>query len=170
LHFDFADYICSTLLTMNHYFIKLLQYDKQANLQINDLIFAANQPANAVKLMAHLLMAQQVWLSRCKGLPAPAGSIWPDWQAVQFKYLIEENSQAWIEYLQSLTDNDFNRTINYRNSKGDEFNDKLTDILAHLINHGTHHRAQIGQCLKLAGVEQLPITDYIFYVRQQTQQ
>lgn len=155
---------------MKNYFINLLQYDRYANLQLNELIFAAGQPQDAVKIMAHLLMAQQVWLSRCKYIPAPASPIWPDWQAIQFKNLIEENSKAWIDHVETLTADDFNRIINYKNSKGDEFNDKLTDILAHLINHGTHHRAQIGQHLKLAGLEQLPFTDYIFYVRQQTQQ
>ena len=163
-------YICFILLIMKDYFIKLLNYDRHANLQLNELIFNANQPQEAVKLMAHLLMAQQVWLSRCKNTFAPTNTIWPDWQAVQFKYLIEENSKAWIDHLETLTADDFSRIINYKNSKGDEFNDKLIDILAHLVNHGTHHRAQIGQQLKLAGLEQLPPTDYIFYVRQQTQQ
>ncbi|MDB5154777.1 MAG: hypothetical protein JWR54_3528, partial [Mucilaginibacter sp.] len=54
--------------------------------------------------------------------------------------------------------------ISYKNLKGDDFENKLSDVLAHLINHGTHHRAQVGQHLKLAGVE-LPNTDYIFYIR-----
>jgi uncharacterized damage-inducible protein DinB len=34
-----------------------------------------------------------------------------------------------------------------------------------LINHGTHHRAQIGQLIKFDGLEILPNTDYIFYLR-----
>jgi len=157
------------LLNMKDYFIKLLQYDTHLNLQLNDLLLAANHPLQAVKIMAHILMAQKVWLSRCNQSPAPAGPLWPDWQAEQFKPLIEENNKVWMEYMNSLTADSFDQTINYTNFKGDESNTKLTDILAHLINHGTHHRAQIGQHLKLAGIEQLPVTDYIFYVRQQTQ-
>lgn len=154
---------------MKKYFIDLLRYDKHSNLQLTELIFAANQPQQAVKIMAHLLMAQQVWLSRCKGTPAPAGPLWPDWQAVQFKYLIEENNRAWIEYVGSLTPESFEQTVSYTNFKGENCINTLAHILAHLINHGTHHRAQIGQQLKLTGIEQLPVTDYIFYVRQQTQ-
>jgi len=60
---------------------------------------------------------------------------------------------------------DFEKNIYYKNLKGIAYKNKLADILAHVINHGTHHRAQAGQQLKFAGFENLPITDYIFYVR-----
>lgn len=155
---------------MKDYFIKLLNYDRYSNLQLTDLLFAANEPQNAVTLMAHIISAKKRWLLRCKELPPPHDALWPDWQAVQFKYLIEEGHNAWIEYVGKLTDDDFKRIINYQNMKAENMSDSLSDILAHLINHGTHHRAQIGQQLKLSGLEQLPVTDYIFYVRQQTQQ
>jgi uncharacterized damage-inducible protein DinB len=65
-----------------------------------------------------------------------------------------------------LDDNAFEEIVYYKNLRGDGYENKLEDILAHLINHGTHHRAQIGQELKLAGVENLPVTDYIFYIRE----
>lgn len=115
--------------------------------------------------MAHLLAAQQIWLLRCKNTPAPGAQLWPDWQAVQFKYIIEENHRAWVDFINSLTEDDLSRTSTYANSKGEHFENNLVDILTHLINHGTHHRAQIGQHLKLAGLERLPATDYIFFVR-----
>ncbi len=50
--------------------------------------------------------------------------------------------------------------------KGNEFSSRLADMITQVTNHGTHHRAQIGQLLKVDGVN-LPITDYIFYIRQQ---
>jgi uncharacterized damage-inducible protein DinB len=155
---------------MKEYFINLLKYDRHSNLQLNNLLLAANAPHEAVRVMSHLLMAQKVWLSRCNNTPTPVGPLWPDWQAVHFNNLIEENSKAWIAYVNNLTEDGFNQIISYTNFRGDRWEDSLTNILAHLINHGTHHRAQIGQHLKAAGVEQLPVTDYIFYVRQQTQQ
>ena len=154
---------------MKEYFINLLNYDRDSNLQLTAVLLAANAPHEAVRVMSHLLMAQKVWLSRCSKTPAPAGPLWPDWQAAQFNSLIEENSKAWIAYLDKLTEANFNQIISYTNFKGEKWNDSLINILAHLINHGTHHRAQIGQHLKAAGVERLPVTDYIFYVRRQTQ-
>jgi uncharacterized damage-inducible protein DinB len=150
---------------MKDYFIKLFNYDRFANLQMLDCILAANQSLKAVQLMAHLLAAQQIWLKRCKHLPAPGGALWPDWPATEFKAMIESNYAAWISFLEQADDADFGKLIVYQNSKGESFENSLTDILAHLINHGTHHRAQIGQQLKLSGLEKLPASDYIFYLR-----
>lgn len=150
---------------MKAYFSRLFNYDHYANEIILDLIIKTNSPEKPVKLMAHLLAAQQVWLSRCKGLAATI-DLWPNQQSDTFADLIAQNSSNWSGYLDSLKPDDFEQVILYKNSKGDAFENKLTDILGHVINHGTHHRAQIGQHLIAAGLEILPTTDYIFYLRQ----
>ena len=115
--------------------------------------------------MAHLLAAQQVWLSRCKGLPATGVALWPDWKSNTFAVIIKNNSELWLNFLNASEPASFETVIAYQSFKGDNFESKLIDILTHVINHGTHHRAQAGQHLKLAGVQQLPITDYIYYLR-----
>lgn len=150
---------------MKQYFTQLLQYDYETNLTMLNLIASSDSPAEAVRLMSHLLGAQQVWLGRCQQDPnAPGGAIWPsDWQLDHLFELNKTNHQAWLEFINGQED--FDQIVSYKNSKGDAFADKLSDILAHLINHGTHHRAQIGQELKMAGVENLPSTDLIFYIR-----
>ena len=150
---------------MKTYFLKLFNYDQLANKAILQIITDAGEPKQVVKLMAHLLAAQQIWLNRCKGLPAIGGALWPDWKADTFEKLINDNHAAWVDYINGLSEADFQKIIPYKNSKGDSYENQLEDVLAHLINHGTHHRAQIGQQLKFAGVENLPITDYIFYIR-----
>lgn len=150
---------------MKTYFTRLINYDRYANELILNAIIEANEPEKPVQLMAHMLTAQQVWYNRCNKLPAFGGTIWPDWKADSFELLIIDNHNKWIAFLNKIDDADFEKQIKYQNLKGEAFSNKLTDILAHLINHGTHHRAQAGQLLKLEGVS-LPITDYIFYLRQ----
>jgi uncharacterized damage-inducible protein DinB len=151
---------------MKNHLLKLLQYDRYTNLQVLQSIFAANQPQGAVKVMAHLLVAQQVWLLRCQNLPAPGGPLWPDWQAMQLKYVIEQNYSAWQNHLSCIPDNELSNSVTYYNTKGELFYNTLLDIVSHVLNHGTHHRAQIGLHLKQAGFEQEPM-DYIMYVRTQ---
>lgn len=151
---------------MKTYFINLFNYDKYANETILNAIIEASMPEKPVELMAHLLVAQQIWLNRCKGLPAVGSALWPDWKADIFSNTIADNSKEWLNYLDGLQEDDFEKLISYKSSKGDSFENKLVDILAHLINHGTHHRAQIGQQLKFAGADSLPNTDYIAYIRQ----
>jgi uncharacterized damage-inducible protein DinB len=150
---------------MKDYFIRLFNYDRYANLLILETINKAGGANKPVHLMAHTLAAQQIWLSRCKGLPAPGGVLWPDWPADTFADIIDHNHKGWIEYLSSLAPADFDNMISYKTLKGDGFENKLCDILAHVINHGTHHRAQAGQHLLAGGADKLPVTDYIFYLR-----
>jgi uncharacterized damage-inducible protein DinB len=150
---------------MKEYFLNLFAYDNWANKVILETITQAHEPQAPVKLMAHLLAAQQIWINRCKGLPPPGIVLWPDWQIGTFESLINDNQGAWVSYLNELQPGNFEKIISYKNMRGENWENKLSDILAHVINHGTHHRAQIGQQLKLAGVENLPTTDYIFYVR-----
>jgi uncharacterized damage-inducible protein DinB len=151
---------------MKSYFLKLMDYDHHTNQTLVKQVIDAGEPEKAVKLMAHMLAAQQVWYNRCNYLPPPGNVLWPDWKADTFEQIINDNHTAWINFLSGLDDNSFENIISYKNTRGDSFANKLEDIMAHLINHGTHHRAQIGQELKMAGVENLPNTDYIFYIRE----
>jgi uncharacterized damage-inducible protein DinB len=149
---------------MKAYFIQLLNYDHFANLAIIETIIKAGDTRRPVQLMAHTLAAQQIWLKRCKYEPAAGGILWPDWSVDTLVQLSGDNHQKWISFLEGLDDQDFEKRICYRDLKGNSFENKLNEILAHLINHGTHHRAQAGQHLKLAGTE-LPGTDFILYIR-----
>ncbi|TFF34688.1 DinB family protein [Mucilaginibacter psychrotolerans] len=149
---------------MKSYFIRLFNYDAHASKQVTALMLKRPQVTQPTALMAHMLVAQQTWLKRCKHLPAPGGPLWPDWTAESFNALIDANHAEWTAYLETLQLSDFDTIITYTNTKGEAFRNTLSDILAHVVNHGTHHRAQIGQYLKQAGAE-LPISDYIFYIR-----
>lgn len=150
---------------MKLYFTKLFDYDRHANHLILDTIANTGNPELPAKLMAHLLTAQQVWFNRCNRLPAINSVLWPDFQAEALAPMTEQNHAKWIGYLNQLDEKDFDEAISYKNLKGDPFENKLSDILAHVINHGTHHRAQAGQQLLAAGADKLPVTDYIFFLR-----
>jgi len=150
---------------MKNYFIQLFNYDQHVNLLMAELMSKAGNPETPVRLMAHLLTAQQIWLARCKGEPTVGIVLWPDGPPETFEKTINDNHREWLDFLESLSPADFDKNITYKNLVGDSFENKLSDILAHAINHGTHHRAQIGQHLKSTGID-LPFTDYIFYVRE----
>jgi uncharacterized damage-inducible protein DinB len=151
---------------MKAYFTQLFNYDKSTNLLMLETIMNAGSPEKPVQLMAHLLSSQQVWLARCKGEPTIDNILWPDWKAETLKEIIDTNHKGWLSFLDSLKPDDLEKIISYKTLKGDSFENRLIDILTHVINHGTHHRAQAGQQLKLAGSDKLPPTDYILYVRE----
>jgi len=152
---------------MKTHFLKLFDYDRYANNLMYEVMVKAGSPFKAKQLMAHLLTAQQIWLNRCMGLPPVAKPLWiSEDKAIELSgQWIEDNHKAWANYLNSLNDPDFDGIIAYKTLSGVSYSNLLMDICTHVINHGTHHRAQIGQCLKAEGIENLPLTDFIAFVR-----
>ena len=145
------------------YFSGLFDYDRHVNLQFSALIKATDNKGKPAELMSHLLNAQQIWLSRCLGTSSSNYQLWPSWEPGTFNDIITKNHSEWINFLN--IEIDAGQIITYENFKGEKFSSKLIDILAHVINHGTHHRAQMGVYLKQAEAIELPATDYVHYVR-----
>ncbi len=149
---------------MKTYFKRLFDYDKHVNLLLTDLILKTSNQEKTGKTMAHLLASQRIWLTRSKLEPTDNFAVWPDRQADLLKSQIIENHQNWVDFLETRNSGDFDKMIAYQNSKGEHFEDQQSDIITHVINHGTHHRAQIGLYLKEEGVV-LPFTDFIAFTR-----
>jgi uncharacterized damage-inducible protein DinB len=61
---------------------------------------------------------------------------------------------------------DTNQVITYRNTKGDEFQNVLWHLVAHVINHGTEHRSQVALFLAMQGID-VGELDFVKYVREQ---
>lgn len=149
---------------MKDHFICLFNYDHYCNKQLIDVLLRTNIHGKAVELMAHIFNAQQIWLSRCTQQPINGIKPWDAIEANKLSATNDKNFNQWCDYIKSLQPADFDSIISYQNFSGVSFNDQLIDIISHVINHGTHHRAQVGQLLKAAGAE-LPATDYVHYIR-----
>lgn len=53
----------------------------------------------------------------------------------------------------------------YKSLKGDPFYEPYENSLYHIVNHGTYHRGQLITMLHEVGVDNLPSTDLIAYLR-----
>lgn len=141
-------------------------YNLFANQQIILAMKAAGLPAITLKLMGHLLAAEQTWLERCKLIPPSMSNSWPEDVTIeQCEQQATEHYEAWIAFLNELNEEDLDKVVPYHNFAGDYFENQLSDMVTQVLNHGTHTRAQIGQQLKFVGVKTLPVTDYSYYLR-----
>lgn len=145
---------------MHEFFTELFRYSHHANQQIAEILL--EQP-NAIserahKLFCHILNAQHIWNQRIKGA-APRYAVWDLRPAAQLGTL---NDELLRESLELLPQSD--RLIRYTNTKGESFQNSARDILFHVINHSTYHRAQIATELQHNGLRP-PATDFIFYKR-----
>ena len=151
---------------MKAHFVKMFSYNAWANelfLRCLENNPASNQKINL--LFSHILNAEEVWLCRIQHKTAPNEDIWKEHSFVVLQEKVRQQSNKWNDFFEELEENDFHRNIVYQNSKGKEFTTGLGDILAHVVNHGTYHRAQVASHLRAEQVNP-PVSDYIAYVRQ----
>ena len=120
--------------------------------------------AEALPLLAHLLAAEHVWLSRLKGRE-PALAVWPQLTLPECEQLAPRNADGLLALVASTEDADFSQAVRYRNARGEEFTTPAIDILTQILLHGPYHRGQIARAIGRAGGEAVN-TDFITFARQ----
>ena len=146
---------------MKSKFVELFEYNFYFNEKLIHLIQPelTHLPEKVIKLMNHILSSHQVWNSRILN----QNSIHP-WDEHPFENLIEINRENYQTTLKILDELDLSKIINYQNTKGEILQNKIEDILFHLVNHGTYHRGQIALLFRESGIEPM-VSDYISYKR-----
>jgi len=119
--------------------------------------------APAWREYAHVLGAQEVWLSRLEQRPARA-AVWPTLTPAEAEALAEELQAGYAAYVAALDGPALDRLVPYTNSAGQSFVTAAGDIQLHAAHHGQYHRGKVNVLLRQAGLEPVP-TDYIAYVR-----
>ncbi|MDQ2800207.1 MAG: hypothetical protein M3Y13_11255 [Armatimonadota bacterium] len=114
-----------------------------------------------VRIFAHLLAVEVIWAERILGLPAMCPQR-PDWDMAECVSRIAPNAACYRDLIGRFQQTDIAR---YRNSKGEEFESLVADILRQVFTHGAYHRGQISQAVKNLGGEIID-TDYILFKRQ----
>ncbi|HEX6926718.1 MAG TPA: DinB family protein [Longimicrobiaceae bacterium] len=119
----------------------------------------------ARRYLHHVLAAERVWLLRLRGESSAGQEIWPQLSDEEARSLATENREGYRRYLDSLSEADLERAIDYANQAGRRFRTPIIDILMHVATHGAYHRGQVARARREAGGVPLN-TDYITYVRE----
>ena len=67
------------------------------------------------------------------------------------------------DFVESLTDGNAGRVVDYKNTRGEPFRMALDQLITHVVNHGTHHRAETGMLLERIGRSPGDM-DYVYYL------
>ena len=140
---------------------RLFHYDEWANLEVVRVL-QSSSTEKSQKLFAHILSAERLWLERLQQKPQ-SRAVWPELPLDECEKEIKDLGAEWQRRLKS--GEDLNRTVSYKNSKGEPWASREEDILLHVITHSAYHRGQIAADLRAAGV-QPAYTDFIHGVRQ----
>jgi uncharacterized damage-inducible protein DinB len=151
------------------YFVRMFTYDSWANREcIAAMQPAVSLPPDALARIAHILSAEKLWLDRILQQP-PTMPVWAALSLDDCLKLEEEISRAYENYLARLANQfapgSLDDKVEYRNSKGELWSNRVEDIPAHVLFHSTYHRGQIALQVRAAG-SQPAYTDFIHAVRQ----
>jgi uncharacterized damage-inducible protein DinB len=152
-------------MAMLEHISKLFSYDEWANREVLSSLGAADAPpARSVGLLAHIVSAERLWLERLlaqkQTLP-----VWPTFTLDHCRTEIDQLAGLWKNYLSSLNEAGLVDSINYKNTKGENFTSQKQDVLLHVVMHSAYHRGQIAADMRTAGFAP-PYTDFIHAVRQ----
>lgn len=148
---------------MKKYFLKLYKYNYWSNKRVLGAIEkqTVNDP-KILQLMGHVLAAQYLWFHRINALPKPDVKLWGEYTLEQLKKMAEDIGKKWIEFVENT--DDFDRELVYHNYTNDPYTNNVENIMIHLVNHSSYHRAQVAMLLRQKGYEPIN-TDFITYDR-----
>jgi uncharacterized damage-inducible protein DinB len=148
---------------MKKYFLKLYRFNAWANKRvIGTLVRQQVHDKQILTLLGHIVAAQFLWLHRIKGLPAPDVKLWDEYTLDQLVEMAERAGTQWLEFVEST--DDFDREMTYKNYVNEPYTNNVENIMIHLVNHSSYHRAQIAMLLRQKGFEPIN-TDFITYDR-----
>ena len=151
----------------------LFEYNEWANSHVLDAASQLDEEALARQLgasfdsvqgnLSHVVGAQNIWLSRWTNKAAPK---LPPPQAGQ---VIESLRRAYAEshaglgsLLDSVDEAGLERAFDYVDTQGKAQSRVLWQTMLHVVNHGTHHRAETAMMLTELGEPPRQL-DYVFY-------
>ncbi len=118
--------------------------------------------------LVHVLQGEWAWRTRCQEGKSPSSlsglGEFRDLASLRKRWSQEEGAMR--QYLSGLNEVDLDRVVRYRSTlDGRDYATPLLQILLHLVNHGTQHRAGVAAELTRAGHSPGDI-DYIVYIRR----
>ena len=148
---------------MLDFFRKLFSYDEWAiNRSLGSIDPVAESKAKL--LLSHILLAEKVWLTRLQGADSSTIPIFREFSIDECKKTAADLNRGYIEFIDSLSEADLDRSITYKNTKGDEFSTPIREILTHVGLHGVYHRGQIAWLVRESGDTAIN-TDFITFTR-----
>lgn len=151
-------------MNQTQFFFRMFKYDHWANSESLASVKSSGAQARPLRLMSHLIAAQQVWLDRLKQEKQSIAS-WPELSLQECEARQASLARSWQDYINGLGPDDYSRRISYTNSKGEPWASTVEDVLTHLLLHSAQHRGQIALELRASG-ETPAYTDFIEAVRR----
>ncbi len=105
-------------------------------------------PESVMKLMAHIMNAQHIWLCHLKSIPAESDF----WDLPPLHFFHRLNNQNLTETLDYLEKEVLLNTIQ-TNPYEEEQQKRIMDVLHYMLEHAAYHRGQVALNLKIHNLQ-----------------
>ena len=147
---------------MKEFLQQLFDYNYQSNKQLMKFCSELDAvPEKTELLYSHILNAHHLWNCRIEGV-SPKFGVWDRHELGNWEEIHEDNQRYTFSVLSGLEN--FSKLVSYESTEGNSYTNTVQDILYHIVNHSTHHRAQIAVDLRNEGIIPLEL-DYIKFRR-----
>jgi len=149
---------------MKQYLLDTFRYNDWANKQVIAAIGALPEKEEALKLMSHLVTAQDKWFNRIIKETDDQLLTWfgPVFSEMELDGRWEQSISKWIRFIEDCVESELEKDIEFiRQSDGKAIRVSIKDVILQLNYHSIHHRAQLNSILSKQGIKP-PATDYIF--------
>ena len=103
--------------------------------------------------LVHVMSAEWVWRERMQGRPIDLAAARDDLDPGKFP-TVEKLYHRWFDeelamrnFMGDLSEDGFQGSFKYIRSSGQEVEDTIADILAHVVLHGMQHRSEVAAVL-----------------------
>ena len=161
MHLLSLNSLFDNLFKMKDFFRDIFEYHHYFNQKLAEQLIEHEDQLTerTIPFFSHSINAQQIWNSRIT--EEEQFGVHQLHSLAECRQLDKENFRKTLDILRNR---ELDEVIKYRNSKGDEFQNSIQEILFHIANHFTHHKGQIISDLRQRGIAPI-VTDYIFYKR-----
>lgn len=106
----------------------------------------------------HMIIVDELFRTRLENISEPHSStntkVVPPFADLKVRLI---NSCEWfLNYINSLEPTDYQKQISFDFADGKKGTMSISEILFHVVNHGSYHRGSIARALDLAGVAHPP--------------
>lgn len=134
-------------------------YEQKAAIDREFLAALATAPLSpesrhtAIRTLNHIHTVDRIFAAHLRG--EPHGLEATNTQATptldELRAAVEQMDDWYVDYVRGLPPERFEEVLSFRFTDGDTGRMSREEILAHVIHHGSHHRGNVGQLMKLAG-------------------
>ena len=150
--------------TLKNHFLKIFRHMKWSDVRILHLLEEKNIfNGKVAELISHIVIAENTWYKRITN-EFYENKFWNLLSLEECRRIVEDTNLKLMNYILSLTEDDFQKKISYKNSRGIDYITSIEDIFTHIAFHDMYHRGQIMMLMRNSG-QDVVATDYAMFIR-----